>query len=179
MAMNTGKIAIGAIVLSAIIAGFGLYYLQVYAFYDALPPETDEILLTSLSSGEPEAVAVDGFSGIDSDSSPIRYRACFEMPASLAMLTETYVIAEEAEPLIAPGWFDCFDAERIGADLAEGVAIPFMGVKNIVYGVDRVVAVYPDGRGYAWNMLNFCGEVVFDGDPVPAECPEPPEGVTR
>ncbi|MGR3625750.1 MAG: DUF6446 family protein, partial [Limimaricola sp.] len=28
----------------------------------------------------------------------------------------------------------------------------------------------------AWNQINVCGEVVFDGDPAPAGCPTPPEG---
>ena len=32
--MNGARIAISAIVVSALIAGIALYYLQVYAFYD-------------------------------------------------------------------------------------------------------------------------------------------------
>ena len=52
-----------------------------------------------------------------------------------------------------------------------------MGVENIQYGIDRVVAVYPDGRGYAWHQINACGEVVFNREPVPEGCPEPPESL--
>jgi len=42
--------------------------------------------------------------------------------------------------------------------------------------VDRVLAIYPDGRGYAWHQINRCGKIVFDGQPAPADCPSPPQG---
>lgn len=157
----------------AVIAGGAMYYLQVYAFYDELPAQY-EYNLTAFGAG-PEPVAIDGFRGIDSDSSPIRYRACFEVTLSLATLTETYELLDTAEPLTAPRWFDCYDAEQIGADLESGAALAFLGTRDIEYGIDRIVAVYDDGRAFAWHQINHCGEVVFDGDPVPADCPEPPE----
>jgi hypothetical protein len=78
-------------------------------------------------------------------------------------------------PLVAPGWFDCFDAAAIGADLAAGRAAAVLGEANVTYGIDRVLALYPDGRGYAWHQINACGEVVFDGDPPPPGCPPVPE----
>lgn len=162
--------------MSALLAGVAMYYLQVYAYYDELEP-TDTVMLTSVVTGQPEPVAVDGFAGIDSTSSPIRYRACFTTSLSLASLTETYVLRDEATPLVAPGWFDCFDAAQIGADLESGTALAFIGTENITYGIDRVVAVYDDGRAYAWNEINRCGEVVFDGDAVPDDCPTPPESL--
>ncbi len=170
-----GKVLGIMLVLSGLIAGGAMYYLQVYAFYEEVTASDEDIALTSLFSGEPEPILFENFAGIDSDSSPIRYRACFETPTSLALLTETYVIVDNPEPLVAPGWFDCFDAEQIGADLEDGTAIAFMGTENIQYGIDRIVAVYPDGRAYAWNEINACGEVVFDGDPAPEGCPTPPE----
>ena len=170
-----GKVLGIMLILSGVVAGAAMYYLQVYAFYEEITASDDDVVLTSLFSGEPEPILFDKFAGIDSDSSPIRYRACFETPTSLALMTETYVIVDEAEPLVAPGWFDCFDAEAIGADLEDGTAIAFMGTENVQYGIDRIVAVYPDGRAYAWNQINACGEVVFDGDPAPEGCPTPPE----
>jgi hypothetical protein len=163
--MNLGRIVIGALLMSGLIAGVAMYYLQVYAFYD-------EVI-----TGEAEVIVFDNFKAIDSDSSPVRYRACFDTPLSLALLTETYIGLDGAEPLVAPAWFDCFNAAQIGADLADGTALAFMGVENITYGIDRIVAVYPDGRGFVWHEINFCGEVVFDGDPVPEECPTPPESL--
>jgi len=170
-----GKVIGIMLLVSGLIAGGAMYYLQVYAFYEEVSASADEVVLTSLFSGEPEPILFENFAGIDSDSSPIRYRACFETPTSLALMTETYVIVDEAEPLVAPNWFDCFDAQAIGADLETGTAIAFMGTENVQYGIDRIVAVYPDGRAYAWNQINACGEVVFDGDPVPEGCPTPPE----
>jgi len=80
----------------AFAAGIALYYLQVYAYYDEV--EVDKVQLTSLISGEAEEILFENFKAIDSNSSPVRYRACYETPSSLAMLTETFVIYDEAEP---------------------------------------------------------------------------------
>ncbi len=52
-----------------------------------------------------------------------------------------------------------------------------MGVENVQYGIDRVVAILPDGRGFVWHQINRCGEVVFRGDAAPEGCPPPPESV--
>ncbi|RSK34879.1 histidine kinase [Rhodovulum iodosum] len=162
--------------MGALLAGAAVYYLQVYAYYEPVPVSAPaaEVRLTSLVTGEAEMVPVDGFEGIDSESSPLRFRACFEMPLSLALLTETYVIRDEAVPLNAPGWFDCFDAAEIGAALETGGAVAFLGEANVSYGIDRVVAVFEDGRAVAWNQINACGQVVFDGRPPPPGCPPPP-----
>ena len=62
------------------------------------------------------------------------------------------------EPLTAPGWFDCFDAVAIGEALEKGEAIAFLSQANIHPGVDRVVAVFPDGRAFAWHQLNAASE---------------------
>ena len=170
------RIAIMGIVASGLIAGAALYYLQVYAFYYEVNAEdAGNVQMTSLFTGEPEPILFENFKAIDADSSPIRFRACFQTPFSQAMLTETYVTYPQAEPLTAPRWFDCFQAGDIGADLASGVAIAFLGEANLHYGIDRVVAVMPDGRGYIWHQINACGQAVFDGDPAPGGCPPPPE----
>ncbi len=170
----TGKWIVGGIVAIAAVAGAAMYYLQVYYYYDPVPAASQEIRLTPLS-GLPEAIPAEGIEAIDASSSPIRFRACFAVPVSLAMLSETYRVYDTAEPLTAPGWFSCFDAAAIGAALEEGTAIAFLGEENIVYGIDRVVAVTQDGRGYAWQQINHCGEKVFDGEPAPEGCPPPPE----
>ena len=91
------------------------------------------------------------------------------------MLTESFVIVEDATPLQAPGWFDCFDAATLTEDLESGAAIAFLSQPHVSYGVDRIVAVYGDGRAYAWHQINECGQAAFDGDPLPADCPEKPE----
>ena len=173
----TGKILAGAILITALMAGAAMYYLQVYHFYDEVTATgTDDVQMVSLVSGQPEAVIYDDFQAIDASSSPIRFRACFTTTMSTAMLTETYELYEAAEPLTAPGWFDCFDAAALGAELEAGTALAFMGQKDIQYGIDRVVAITDDGRGYAWHQINACGKEVFDGNPVPEGCPpKPPE----
>ena len=153
--MNVGKIAAGFIVIASLIGGAFLYYTQVYAYYQpvAFQPGA-EIMLTPVESDVPEPILAEGVTGIDGDSSPIRFWACFTTPMTLAMLSETYRIYEGAEPLNAPGWFDCFDAPAIGAALEKGEAVAFLSQANIHPGVDRVVAVFPDGRAYAWHQLN-------------------------
>lgn len=172
-----GKILAGAILITALVAGAAMYYLQVYHFYEEVTTDgTNDVLLTSLATSAPEPVLYDNFTAIDADSSPIRYRACFTTSMSHAMLSETYEIYEQAEPLTAPDWFDCYDAQAIGQALAEGSALAFLGQRDVIYGVDRVVAITDDGRGYVWHQINRCGEVVFDGQPAPADCPEPPQG---
>ena len=75
-------------------------------------------------------------------------------PLSQAMLTETYQVYDTAEPLVAPSWFDCFDAQKIGSALQSGEAIAFLSVQDIVPGIDRVVAVFPNGDAFAWHQLN-------------------------
>jgi hypothetical protein len=169
-----GKIVGGAIVLSAAIAGAALYYLQIYAFYDEVAAPVQGVELVSVVSDQPEPIVTDNFRAIDADSSPIRYRACFNTTASLAMLSETFVMVENTEPRIAPGWFDCFDAEAIGTALEQGRALTFLSEKNISYGVDRIVAITEDGRGYIWHELNDCGEKAYDGTVVGEECPDRP-----
>lgn len=172
-----GKFLAAMIMISAVVAGVAMYYLQVYHFYEEVQGngETD-VMLVSLGTGLPEPVLYDGFKAIDASSSPIRYRACFTTSMSQAMLSETYELYEGAEPLVAPDWFDCFDAEAIGADLEAGRALAFLGQRDIHYGIDRIVAITEDGRGFAWHQINRCGEVVFDGNPAPEDCPEPPQG---
>ncbi|MGB3177390.1 MAG: DUF6446 family protein [Albidovulum sp.] len=150
-----GKLVAGFIVVTALLAGAVLYYVQEYAFYSPVEPASAaaELRLTNLS-GAVEALPTEAFEGIDADSSPLRFRACFQTPLSLAMLSETFADYPDAEPLIGPHQFPCFDAARIGADLQTGTALAFLSEKNIHPGVDRVIAVYPDGRAFAWHELN-------------------------
>jgi len=169
-----GKLLGGSIVGLSLIAGAALYYLQVYHFYEDVSEDVAQIELTLLD-GTPEAIRAEAIQAIDATSSPIRYRACFNTPEGIGMLTETYVVYSDAVPLTAPGWFDCFNAEQIGNALADGDAVAFLGVENIVYGIDRIVVIDFEGRGYAWHQINACGEKAFDGDPLPPDCPPPPE----
>lgn len=149
-----GKIVAGFIVLTALLAGGAMYYLQEYAYYRPVTfTPGDEIELTALVSGQPEAIPVKDLQGIDANSSPLRFRACFTTVLEQPTLTEGFKVYDQAVPLNAPGWFDCFDAARIGAALESGEAIAFLGRADVAPDVDSVVAVFPDGRGYAWHQL--------------------------
>lgn len=172
-----GKILAACIVLTALVAGGAMYYLQVYAYYVTVVVHgSEDVLLTSQVSKQPEAIAYSDFQAIDSNSSPIRYRGCFTTAQSPQMLAQRYQVIKGAEPRVAPGWFACFEADRIGAALESGEAVAFMGTENIHYGIDRIVAVSSDGTGYIWHRINRCGTIVFAGRAAPSDCPKPPEG---
>jgi hypothetical protein len=153
--VNAGKLVAGFIVISALAAGVAIYWLQVYAFYEPVVFQPgNEIRLTPVASDLPEAIVAENVEGIDAESSPLRFRACFTTPLSQAMLSETYRLYDNPTPLNAPGWFDCFDAAAIGAALEAGEALAFLAEAEIRPGVDRVVAVFADGRAFAWHQLN-------------------------
>lgn len=150
--MNLGRILIVAMVALALVAGAVIYWLQVYAFYHAVTfTPGQEMALTPADGGAPVAIAVSGMDAIDADSSPLRFRACFTVdPDALA----GFASYEEATPLNGPGWFTCYEAREIGMALEKGEARAFLSVHDIHPGVDRVVAVFPDGRAFAWHQLN-------------------------
>jgi hypothetical protein len=164
-----GKFLAVLLLGSAVIAGASMYYLQVYGLYDEV--KTSDVQLVSVVDDLPELISFDNFQAIDSQSSPIRYRACFTTDLSISLLSETYVGLEKASPRNAPKWFDCFNAAAIGAELAAGTAVSFLGQKNVHFGVDRIVAITDDGRGYIWHDLNDCGDKAYDGTIVGEECP--------
>lgn len=156
------------LIVSGLVAGAAVYYLQVFAFYDRLDPAKVDLKITR--GGFAGSIEARGVKAIDAKSSPIRFRACFEAPATVTAGAKPY---PEPVPLTAPFWFDCFDAVQIAADVRAGAARAFLGEENIVYGIDRVLAIYNDGRGFAWHQINHCGEEVFDGRPPPKGCPAP------
>ncbi|WP_424978075.1 DUF6446 family protein [Leisingera sp. S232] len=171
-----GKLLALILIVSGLAAGGAMYYLQVYGFYDevALQPGRD-VMLVPLDGGAAQPIAYADFQAIDADSSPIRYRACFTTKMTPDALAQVFTLSDKIEPRNAPDWFGCFDAAAIGAKLAEGSAKPFLSVKNISYGVDRIVAVTDEGRGYVWHELNDCGQKAYDGTVVGEECPPRPE----
>lgn len=168
----TGKLLGIILVVSGLVAGIAMYYLQVYAFYEDVTQA--DIRLTTLDGEVSDIVPLTEFRGIDAESSPIRFRACFTTSIALETARATYTPFEDAAPRNAPPWFECFDAEAIAAELAAGTAAAFLGEKNVGYGVDRVVVLTEDGRGFAWHELNDCGQKAYDGTVVGEECPPRP-----
>ncbi|MCL6284377.1 DUF6446 family protein [Ruegeria sp. 2012CJ41-6] len=171
-----GKLLAIVILVSAAAAGGLMYYMQIYGFYyDVEPQPGRDVALLPIAGETPQAISYSGFRAIDADSSPIRYRACFETDQSLDELSAAFRAAEGAEPLTTPGWFDCFDEQALAEALSSGAARAYLGAKNIHYGVDRIVAVTKDGKGYVWHALNDCGRKSYDGTVVGEACPPRPE----
>ncbi len=147
--MNWGKTAALALVASAILAGGGMYYAQEYAFYDRIADGQMGPLTLDTAAG-PQPLTVTDADGIDSDSSPLRWRMCGTLTDAPADATPY----DGATPLMAPGWFDCFDAAQIGADLTSGAARAYLSQANIRPDVDRILAIYPDGRVFGWHQYD-------------------------
>ena len=174
----TGKFLASFIVICGVLAGGGMYYLQVYAFYDEVVPNgSSDVVLTKQSDSIAEPIAYSEFQAINSKSSPIRYRACFQSAKSPTELGAVYKTIDDAVPLNAPSWFNCFNAKDLGSKIEKGDAVSFLAIENIVYGIDRVVTILPNGSGYSWNRINHCGERVFDGKSLPPGCALPPESL--
>ena len=169
-----GKYLVCGLAACCVIAGAGLIYTQNYAYYQSVTANSSmdvsddeghngsivatDIRLTSLAGGILEPIPVSRFFGIDARTSPLKFRGCFVSEHSLEQLKQRYVQADHAVPLRPPAWFDCFDVKRLTEDLAAGNAIAFLGEREIAPGVDRLVAVYPDQRAFAWHQLNQDGQ---------------------
>ena len=166
----SGKLVSGGILAVTAVFGIGVYYAQVYGYYETF--NQGDVALTSVTSGDSERIPVSAFEGIDANSSPIRYRACFRTSLSTELLAETFTTLDKSEPRNAPDWFGCFDANQIGKDLEVGMAIAYMGEANFEFGIDRIVAIYGDGRGFVWHQINDCGDKLYDGSQASDNCPE-------
>ena len=146
--MTTGKIMVSLLLLSALLTGLAVWYLQVYGFYDPVDEITgaQDIVVTT-TDGTARPVRIADFKAIDASSSPIRYRACFTLdPAQLADAAPY----PDATPLNGPGWFQCYSAKALTRDLEAGNARAVLGEADIRPDVDRVLIVYPDGRAFAY-----------------------------
>lgn len=136
-----GRYVVIGLILSVMIIGFGLWWAQNRAFYTEYQADTVVIAGNTYN--------VTRFRGIDSESSPLKLRACF--------LIEGTILAPRVEkpvPLVAPGWFKCFKAEYIEEELAEGTAVAYLAEYDTPRGFDTVVAVSPGGRAYMWRQPN-------------------------
>ncbi len=139
-----GKIVAGGLVGFLVIFGITLYYSQYYVFYQ-------EVTGLTYITVEGRDIAVSDYNGIDADSSGLKLRGCFGVdPADFDGVTA----ATKPTPLTPPNWFECFDPVMLTADLASGAASAFLAAVNEKDGMDRVVAVYPDGRAFQWRQLN-------------------------
>ncbi len=148
-----GSHLMGGMLVFAAMFGAALWYFQNYAYYTITTPKDFPIPMTLVRGGT-QPILGHGYRILDAQTSPLKFRACFTADNSIPMMTETYKVYEKPTPLEPPSWFTCFDVKKLSDDLASGKAVAFLSKRNIADGVDQVVAVYDDGRAYAWRQLN-------------------------
>ncbi|MEM8787599.1 MAG: DUF6446 family protein [Pseudomonadota bacterium] len=140
----SGRAFVIGLLASLALFGGGLFYAQNYAFYDRVSG-LDSIVVAD------SAIDVAAYRGIDATSSGLKRRGCFTVdPAAFDGLP----VASAPAPLNPPFWFDCFDARALAEDLEAGRATAYVAAIEELDGIDRLVAVYPDGRGFEWRQLN-------------------------
>lgn len=123
-----------------------LWYTQFYAFYQDLPRQP----LTVMGQQYP----VVDWQGIDATSSPLKKRVCLSVtPETAQKIADEHYELAGGTPLVAPGWFECFDARRIAGDLEAHRAQLYMVHPGVFDGVDEYVALYPDGTAFIWRQL--------------------------
>ena len=167
-----GKVVAILIVGTALLVGAGIWFAQTRGYYASVEGPVTLTLaapdgsLTTLPARDVEAIA--------SNASPLGFRACFVADLDLGSLGRDIAVEPRASaaPTIAPDWFPCFDAGEVSRLLADGTARAYTAFPNARYGVDRIVAIAGDGRGWAWHELNDCGQKAYDGTPVGESCPD-------
>ena len=143
---NSGKMLVGGIVAFAAVFGVGMWYAQVYAYYE----EVTDISEVTVGS---EIFAVRDYDGINAPTSPLKMRGCFTFEDPKGAIVAGKRV-EDAVPIKPPHWFECFDTEQIQADLESGAAVPIMAGLDEGDGADLYMAIYPDGRAYRWRQPN-------------------------
>ena len=166
-----GKITVILILGTALAVGAGIWYTQTRAYY---APVDGPVTLTIDGRDGLSALPATDIRAIASSASPLGFRACFTLDGDPDALAAELSPAPrgDAAPTIAPGWFDCFDAGEVEAMLIQGTATAYTAYPNAQYGVDRMVALAQDGRGWVWHQLNDCGDKAYDGTPVGPSCPD-------
>ena len=120
--------------------------------YALAPGPVADIRLTPVTGGQPEAILAQDLVETAPDGAPLAFQACFTTPLSQAMLTETYRLYDAPSPAAAAPGLPCFDAPAIADALSRGEALAFLSEPQIRPGIDRVIAVFSDGRAYAWHQ---------------------------
>ncbi|UWQ17251.1 DUF6446 family protein [Jannaschia sp. M317] len=164
-----GKAVVIAMLLAALLGGVGIWYTQTRAYYSEV---AGPVSLTFSTGGDLTTLPASEVRAIASVSSPLGFRACFAHDLDLLTVPDLADPHAQAAPTVAPGWFDCFDAKQVAGLLDDGLAQGFVAMKNVAFGVDRIVALSADGRGWAWHELNECGRKSYDGTPVGEACPD-------
>ena len=164
----SGNVFVVLLTSFALVFGLALWYFQNYAYYEK--NNLNNITMTLLNSGKEEPAKFNNIQSINSQTSPLKFRSCFELQSDGSSWLDKYLPYENATPLRPPSWFNCFNVEKITSDLKLGLAKSYLSKANIEYGIDRVIAVYPNGLAYSWHQINACGSASFSGDALPKHC---------
>jgi hypothetical protein len=143
-------LVLGIIGVTAVFAA-AQWWFQTRAYY--APIESADLFVTTLT-GEVLTLTPETFEGIDADTSPLRFRVCFTLDeAGLAAAGQG---APSRSPRPSP--------RRAGSTASTPPPSarrwrparprPSSRERNARAGVDRVFAVFPDGRVYGWHQLN-------------------------
>lgn len=99
-----------------------------------------------------EEISIDG-SPITAYSTDAKfYYSCFKTLLNFELLAEKYQASLDPLPSKPLGNMNCYDHEQILNDIKSGLALSFISEKNIINGIDRIIAVYSDGRAFAWHQ---------------------------
>ncbi len=139
----SGKVVIIGLVAFTGLFGLAFWWFQEHAFYQETQADQAEIVIAG------QVYPVTEWKSIDAASSPLKMRACFLIRETIEALP-----ALAPEPLVAPGWFRCFNAEVIAENLTSDYAKAYVAERNDPHGFDRIVAVFPGGRAYMWRQPN-------------------------
>lgn len=143
---RSGTLLGAGILLIGTVFGAGMWYAQQVGYY-----ETVEGLTEVTINGQ--SFSVSGYQGVDGPTSPLRLRGCFQLDNPDGAIAAGQP-APEAVTLTTPSHVSCFDAETILADIRSGAATPIMAGLDEGDGADLYMAIYPDGRGYSWRLVN-------------------------
>jgi len=138
-----GKYVVTGLVGFTLLFGLVFWWFQTHAFYTETKSREHFVVIAD------QAYPVTEWEGIEASSSPLKMRACFLIHGEIQAAP-----AIEPEPLVAPAWFRCFNAEFIAENLASGYTSAYVAERNDPRGFDRIVAVFPGGRAYMWRQPN-------------------------
>ncbi|MEO0342408.1 MAG: DUF6446 family protein [Pseudomonadota bacterium] len=157
----SGRILMIGLIVTALSIGAGIWYSAQVGSYETISG-IDEVQVGETDWG------VANYRGLDGDSSPLKLRGCFDFELPY---TSDPKPQSEATPLVAPHWFDCFDAAKIQNDIRAGVANVLISSENEPFGFTTYIAHYPNGEAFIWRQINKCGEAQFEGNDLPQGCP--------
>jgi len=139
-----GKVTVIIILGGSFCFGILFFYFQTFAYYREVSG-LQKIIVDS------KRIEVWNYQGIRASTSALKMRSCFNTEVKTF---HNLTLAKNPQPLTAPFWFSCFNSKDLQNAIDDGTAKAYIAVENEVKGIDRLVVIYPDGKGYEWRQLN-------------------------